>query len=120
VHGDGGFVLTEPYRQIDYSGAVTFAGSSRVTIAAEIIGRRIATGGRLIETVQPHPSLTGIETIRLVGAEDASTRLLVAAGIRWNVSGRWLLNVNVLRSITSAGLTASWVPTVTMDYSFGR
>jgi len=120
VHGDGGFVVTEPYRQIDYSGAVTFAGSSRVTIAAEIIGRRIATGGRLIETVQPHPSLTGIETIRLVGAEDASTRLLVAAGVRWNVSGRWLLNVNVLRSITSAGLTASWVPTVTMDYSFGR
>src|SRR4029453_12638089 len=57
LHGAGGFVLTQPYRQIDYSGAITLAGSSRVTIAAEIIGRRIATGGRLIETVQPHPSL---------------------------------------------------------------
>jgi hypothetical protein len=120
IHGDGGFVLAGPYRQVDYSGAVTFAGNARLTIAAEVIGRRIAAGGRLVEVVQPHPSLVGIDTIRLVGTQNASTRLLMAAGVRWNVSGQWLLNVNVLRSISSAGLTAPWVPTVTLDYSFGR
>ena len=120
VHGEGGFVLTGPYRQIAYSGALTVVGSPRLTLAAELLGQRILSDGRLVEVVRPHPQLVGIDTIRLVGAETASTALLIAAGVRWNVSGRWLLNANVLRSMTAAGLTASWVPTVTMDYSFGR
>jgi Putative MetA-pathway of phenol degradation len=119
VHGEGGFVLAGPFRQIDYSAAVTVVTSPRWTIAGEIMGRR-GTAGGLTEVVEPHPSLIGIDTIRLTGAEQPGTRLIVAGGVRWNVSGRWLLNASVLRSITTGGLTAAWVPTVTMDYSFGR
>jgi hypothetical protein len=122
VHGEGGIVLAgqhRQFRQVDYSGAVTIVTSPRWTIAAELIGRRVTAGGRLTEVVEPHPRLAGIDTIRLTGAEQPNSRLLVAGGVRWNVSGRWLLNASVLRSITTGGLTAAWVPTVTMDYSFG-
>ena len=120
VHGEGGVVLAGPTRYLDYGTAVTIVAGSRLTVATELIGRRFTSGGRLTDVVEPNPRLVGIDTIRLVGAEQATTRLLVVGGVRWNVSGRWLLSLNALRSITSAGLTASWVPTVTLDYSFGR
>ena len=120
VHGEGGVVLAGPTRYLDYGTAVTFVAGSRWTVATELIGRRFTSGGRLTDVVEPNPRLVGIDTIRLVGAEQATTRLLVVGGVRCNVSGRWLLSINAMRSITSAGLTASWVPTVTLDYSFGR
>jgi len=120
VHGEGGVVLAGPTRYLDYGTAVTFVAGSRWTVATELIGRRFTSGGRLTDVVEPNPRLVGIDTIRLVGAEQATTRLLIAGGVRCNVSGRWLLSINAMRSITSAGLTASWVPTVTLDYSFGR
>ena len=120
VHGEGGVVLTGPTRYLDYGTAVTIVAGLRWTVATELIGRRFTSGGRLTDVVEPNPRLVGIDTIRLVGAEQATTRLLMVGGVRCNVSGRWLLSLNALRSITSAGLTASWVPTVTLDYSFGR
>lgn len=120
VHGEGGVVLAGPTRYLDYGTAVTFVAGSRWTVATELIGRRFTSGGRLTDVVEPNPRLVGIDTIRLVGAEQATTRLLIAGGVRCNVSGRWLLSINAMRSITSAGLTSSWVPTVTLDYSFGR
>jgi len=120
VHGEGGVVLAGPTRYLDYGTAVTFVAGSRWTVATELIGRRFTSGGRLTDVVEPNPRLVGIDTIRLVGTEQPTTRLLVVGGVRCNVSGRWLLSINAMRSIPSAGLTASWVPTVTLDYSFGR
>jgi hypothetical protein len=120
IHGEAGVVLTGPSHYVDYGGAVTFVPGSRCTIAVEVIGQRFASGGQLTDVVSPNPQLVGVDTIRLVGTEQATTRLLMAAGVRWNVSGRWLVSVNGMRSITSVGLTATWIPTVTFDYSFGR
>jgi hypothetical protein len=42
------------------------------------------------------------------------------AGFKWNLASTWLVKVNVVRPITSAGLTAQWTPSVAFDYSFGR
>ena len=120
VHGEGGVVLTGPTRYIDFGSAVTVVAASRLTVAAELIGQRFTSGGHLTQVVEPNPQLVGVDTIRLVGAEEPTTRLLLATGVRWNVSGRWLFSVNAMQSLTSAGLTASWIPTVTLDYSFGR
>ncbi len=120
VHGEAGVVLTGPSRYVDYGTAVTVAAGSRCTVAAEVIGQRFSSGGRLTDVVSPNPQLVSVDTIRLVGTEQATTRLLMAAGVRWNISGRWLVSVNGMRSITSVGLTASWIPTVTFDYSFGQ
>ena len=120
VHGEGGVLVTGPSRYVEYGTAVTFVAGSRCTIAAEVMGQRFSSGGRLTDVVEPNPQLVGVDTIRLTGTEQATTRLLMAAGVRWNVSGRWLVSINGMRSITSAGLTAEWIPTLTLDYSFGQ
>ena len=120
AHGQVGYVVGGVSNELAYGGAATFAASPRVTFSGEILGRRLDTGGRLTEVIAPHPDLAGIETIRLSAADAATSRAAVAVGIRWNVTGRWLLSANVLRPLTTAGLNARWVPSVTLDYSLGR
>ena len=76
--------------------------------------------GRLAETTQPHPGLVGVDTIRLTDVEQTTDRLLAVAGFKWNIADTWLLTANVRRPLTSVGLNAGWVPTITFDYSFDQ
>ena len=93
---------------------------AQTTFVGEAIGRTLDSGGRLVEVIEPHPDLVGVTTIRLTGTLEPVSRLAIVAGVRWNVAARSLLSVNVLRPVTSTGLNAPWVCTVTFDYSFGK
>jgi hypothetical protein len=50
----------------------------------------------------------------------ATHRATAVAGVKWNVGGTWLVAANVLRPLTSAGLTTTIVPSVLVEYSFSR
>jgi hypothetical protein len=104
---------------LGYGGALTVAAAPRFTVVGEVFGRRVQGLGRLESTTVPHPRLVGVDTIRLTGVEETTDRIVVIGGFKWNVSGTWLIAANVLRPLTDVGLNASWVPTVTFDYSFG-
>src|SRR5262245_13671888 len=120
VHGDIGYVIGGRSEEVDYSGAFTVAANDRLTVITEFIGRRLASGGRLIDVVEPHPSLAGVETIRLSGTEQATHRIQMAAGLRWNVVSGFLFSMNVLRPLTTAGLNARWMTTASFDYTLGH
>jgi hypothetical protein len=120
LHGDIGYVIGGPSDEVDYSGAVSLAASERLTLITELLGRRFASGGRLVEVVDPHPSLAGVETIRLSGTEQATNRVHLAAGVRWNVAAQWLFSMNVLKPLTTAGLNAGWTTTASFDVSMGN
>jgi hypothetical protein len=119
AHGNVGYSMGGRSNTVEFAGALTVAGTPRFTLIAEVLGRRVDAGGRLAYVTALHPDLAGVETIRLTGTEAATTRLAMVAGLRWNLAQRWLLNVNVVRNLTSAGLNAPWVPSVTFDYSPG-
>ena len=75
---------------------------------------------RISPIVAPHPRVIGVTTTRLVPTgEDQSTAFGVA-GVKWNVSGTWLVHANVLVPMTDSGLTTTVTPTLALDYSFGR
>ena len=40
-------------------------------------------------------------------------------GFKWNPAATWLVGANVLRRLTTGGLTAQWVPMVSIEYAFG-
>lgn len=120
VHADTSYAFGGVSRELDYGGAVTIAGAARLTVVAEVMGRYLSSGGELIDTTEPRPGLVGVDTIRLTGTTQGTSRVLAVAGVRWNVVSRFLVSVSVLRPLTSAGLNASWVPTVTFDYSMGK
>ena len=120
VHGNVGYAVGGRSGSLEYAGAVSFAGNPRLTLVGEIVGRRLTSGSRLAQIAEPHPALAGIETIRLIGIPEPTTRAVVVFGFRWNVASRWLVSTNVLRPLTTTGLNARWVSNVTLDYSFGR
>jgi hypothetical protein len=120
VHGDIGYAAGGLSEEIDYSGALTVVASGRLTLTTEFLGRRLASGGRLIDVVEPHPSLVGVQTVRLSSNQQPTTRIHMAAGLRWNVASRFLLSMNVLRPLTTAGLNAGWMTSVSFDYALGN
>jgi len=120
VHGDFGYSFDKVSNALAYSAAVTVAAAPRVTVIGELLGRRLEGLGRLIETVQPHPRLAGVDTIRLTSSGETTDRLVAVAGVKWNVASTWLMTASVLRSITSVGLNADYVPTITFDGWFGN
>ena len=118
-HGELSYTLNTDTNTLGYGGALTIAATPRFTIVGELFGRRYDGLGRLTSTTVPHPRLAGVATTRLTGVEETTDRLLLIGGIKWNVTGTWLLTANVLRPLTEDGLNAGWVPTVAFDYSFG-
>ncbi len=106
--------------EFDYSGALAVAAGGRVTFIGEMLGRRLESGGRIIQTVAPHPRLVGVETIRLTGVPEATYRTLLVGSIKWNVADTWLISGSLLRSVTSTGLTAPTTPYIAVEYFFGR
>ncbi len=120
VHGEFGYSFDKVGNALVYSAAVTAAPAPRVTVIGEFLGRRLEGLRRLVETVQPHPRLTGVDTIRLTSSGETTDRLTLVGGVKWNVASTWLVTASVLRSLTSVGLNADWVPTITFDGWFGR
>ena len=120
VHGNVGYVTGGRSDEVDYAGALTVAANDRVTFVAEFLGARLASAGRLVDVVEPHPSLAGVETIRLSSTQQATTRMRMVAGLRWNLATRWLVSMNVLRPLTSAGLNARWMTSVSFNYAVGN
>ena len=120
VHGELGYAAGGLSREWDYGGAVAVSGNSRFTVVGEILGRRLDSGGRIVETVAAHPTLVGIETIRLTSVTEGTHRAVAAGTVKWNVGQTWLLSGTLQRPLTQAGLTAAVVPSVSVEYSFGR
>jgi hypothetical protein len=118
-HGEASYALGGVSQAFGYGAAVTVAAAPRFTLVGEFYGRRVDGLGRLTSTTAPHPRLVGVDTIRLTGVEETTHRMVAIGGFKWNVSGTWIITANVLRPLTDVGLNASWVPTVTFDYSFG-
>jgi hypothetical protein len=118
-HGEFSYTFHGVSNALGYGAALTVAAAPRFTIIGELFGRRIEGLGRLSSTTAPHPRLAGVDTIRLTGTDETADRIVMVGGFKWNVAGAWLITANILRPITDAGLNASWIPTVTFDYSFG-
>jgi hypothetical protein len=120
LHGELGYSIRELSNSLGYAAAVTVVAAPRVTIVGELSGLRFGGIGRLAEATQPHPTLVGVDTIRLTAIEQTTDRIVAVAGIKWNIADTWLLTANVRRPLTDVGLNASWVPTITFDYAFGQ
>lgn len=120
VHGELGYATGGLSRELDYGAAIAVTGSPRLTVVAELLGRRLDSGSRLIESVTAHPTLVGVETIRLTSVDEARHRTIAAGTVKWNVAQTWLLSATVQRPLTNVGLTSTVVPSVSLEYSFGR
>jgi hypothetical protein len=120
LDGNVGYSTGGPSGELVYGAAVTVMGTPRLMLIGEVAGRRLGSAARLVESVAPHPGLTGIETIRLSATDEPGQRVMAVGGVKWNPSGSWLLSASVLRRLTAGGLTADWVPGASIEYVIGQ
>jgi hypothetical protein len=104
-------------REVSYDAAATLAATGRLTLAAELLGRSIAGVGAIVPAAEPHPTLAGVETTRLVASDGSRLNLLsFVPGLKWNLTGTWVLVANAMLPLTHAGLTAPVTPFVGVEY----
>jgi hypothetical protein len=120
LHGSLGYTFGGLSRELNYGGAVTLAGTSRLTLIGELSGRHVAQLGALTYITEPNPQIPGVDTVRLGSTGLGSDRVVGIGGFKWNPASTWLLTAYVVRPLTTTGLNALWTPSVTLDYSFGR
>ena len=120
THINAGATFGGVSRELNLSGALVVAATSRVTVSAETLVRRVDELREIAEVVEPHPLVAGVDTIRLAPSGPNATSIVAIAGLRWNVRGTWLVNAHVIVPATERGLTPRPVPIVSVDYSFTR
>ncbi len=107
-------------RELSASGAVTAAATGHLTIAGELLGRFIDGQGGIVPVAAAHPTLQGVETIRLLPSGTLLAMVSAVAGFKFNLSDTWVLAGNVTIPLTNDGLTTRFTPFVGLDYSLGR
>jgi hypothetical protein len=120
LHGTFGVGWGGVSDEIDYAAALTIAAAPRVTIAAELTGRHLADIGRISEITAPHPTIAGVDTVRLGAGALGMEVVNAGASFKWNVGSTWLLKASVLMPATNAGLTSRARATFGLDYAFGQ
>ncbi|MBA2356026.1 MAG: hypothetical protein H0V80_15350 [Acidobacteria bacterium] len=120
LHGNGGVTRGGLSDELHYRGAVTVSASPFVTLVGEVLGRRVDGAGRISVARLPHPSISGVDTFRLLPEGTSSQSAVAVFGAKWNVANTVLLSGNVTAPLTDAGLTPATVFLVGLEYAFGR
>jgi hypothetical protein len=118
VHVNAGYTAGGVSNELGYGGAVAFAAAPRVTVAGELLLRRLSGLQTITPVSLPHPSFRGVETTRLMPQGPARTTAIGVVGMKWNIAETWLLNASALVPLTEAGLNAKIVPMITLDYGW--
>jgi len=120
THANAGVTVGGLARELSYGGALAVAASSRVTLSGELLGRWLDSSGTIVSATAPHPTIAGVETIRLTPATSTLNIITLVPGLKWNLTDTWVLAGNVSIPLTTGGLTSAFTPFVGIDYAFGR
>jgi hypothetical protein len=106
--------------EVAYRGAVCFTASNSLTLVGELVGRRLGDVGRLAEARAPHPTIAGVDTIRLISEDTSLSTASLVAGAKLNLTGTWILAGHVMLPATDRGLRSGIVTLIGLDYAFGQ
>jgi hypothetical protein len=104
--------------QWEYRIAASFSPSPRLTAVGELLGRRVTGVGTITEVRSAHPTIQGVETLRLETIGAGTNTLAIVAGVKWNLAGTWLLGANTSWPLTDRGLRSGVVTRIGIDYAF--
>ena len=84
----------------------------RATFTTEIMRRHITELRSFELGIAPHPSVNGVNTLRLVAGSETGGVMAATTGIKWNVTDTVVLSGQILWTLSDRGLTAPATPTV--------
>jgi hypothetical protein len=118
LHGNGGFMTGGISDEINLGAAAGLAVHPRFTISGEALFRRIAELAEIGLVTEPHPTIVGVETGRLLAGEAGAWVSSAVAGAKWNPGGSVVIGGHVAFPLVRRGLTARATPTFTFEYAF--
>jgi hypothetical protein len=103
--------------QVGYSAGADVAVNPRLTVAFDVLGRYVIDAERL--RAETFHALDGHSTFpNIVFARDSYNALSGSIGLKGNLFGRFLMDVNVLFSLDNNGLRDKVTPLIGLEYSF--
>jgi hypothetical protein len=117
-HGNAGVVRGGVSDELTGSGAVSAALTPRLTVAGELLVRRLADLHEVVAGSAPHPSFAGVQTRRLLPGGTATTLSSAVTGVKWNATATLVVAGQLLWRVGHGGLTAPCTPTISIDYLF--
>jgi hypothetical protein len=118
LSGNAGLVRGGVSDEYLFGGGAVAAVNPRLSISAEVLARHVAELRPIGLTTQPHPTIGGVETIRLAAGEPGRMVAGGIAGFKWNPGGTVVIGANVRWNFTTAGLTAPLTPALALEYGF--
>lgn len=118
LHGNASFLRGGISPEWSAAGAASMAVHPRVTVSGEVLTRHVSDLHAILQTSAPHPSEIGVDTIRLTAGAASVTLASAVAGLKWNVSGTFVLGGHVSFALAKRGLTAPLTPTFGLEYAF--
>jgi outer membrane putative beta-barrel porin/alpha-amylase len=118
AHGNLGIVRGGVSNEFDGSGALTFAATPHVTLVGELLIRHLSDVRQIVAVTAAHPTIAGVDTLRLLPGTSATTLSTGVTGVKWNVAATMVLTAELRWRVGNAGLTAPFTPTVAFDYLF--
>jgi hypothetical protein len=116
-HGTVGVTLGGLSPGFQYRGAVTGNVARQLTVVGELIGRTVDQAGGVVLTRAPHPTIVGVDTLRLLPEGEATHTAQAVVGAKWNIARTWLLGAHVMLPLTDAGLKPSRAFVIALEYS---
>ncbi|MEO8505043.1 MAG: transporter [Acidobacteriota bacterium] len=126
VSSGGGSSAVDVPDEVNYAVGADFPVHPRVTIAVDAVGRMLRDTARFTETTKTlsfttstNPAIQFTDRPDLTISRGNVNSTLLSLGVRFNPAGNFLINANVLYSVTKAGLRDEGIiPLLGIDYSF--
>jgi hypothetical protein len=118
LHGNAAIVDGGISSEIDFGGAMSLAVHPRVTISGEVLTRHVSELHDMDLVSAPHPTIAGVDTLRLSAGAPAVLLANALAGVKWNVTRTMVLGGHLMWALANGGLTAPLTPTLAFEYAF--
>lgn len=118
LHGNVGVVRGGVSDEMNFAGGASLAVSPRVTVSAELLARHVPELRDINLASAPHPSIVGVDTLRLVSGASGTTLANAITGFKWNVTGSLVLGGHLSWPFNNRGLTAPLTPSFALEYAF--
>jgi len=118
MHANIGIVRGGISDETTFNGAVSVAAHPKLTISGELLGRQVSELRDITIVTAPHPTISGVDTLRLATGLSGNTLLNAVVSTKWNFSGTLVLSGYLAWPLVDRGLTAPLTPTIALEYAF--
>jgi hypothetical protein len=104
-----------------WAAGIEVEAAPKLTLIADFLSRQINGGGKIGSNTLTDPAVlrSGVTSLTYaLGLPEGILKQAVVPGLKWNLKGKLLLNLNAIISVRDNGLHDKFTPVVGLDFTF--